>query len=78
MSILTLEQILIRVLVLVLVFDMKVLKILNYFFKKMSACPVLVLGIYFGYLVYLSTWSTVLDPNSDRYNVNTFSDILKY
>ena len=29
----------------------------------MSTWPVLVLGIYLGYLVYLSTWSTVLDPN---------------
>ena len=25
-----------------------------------------VLGIYLGYLVYLSTWSTVLDPNPGR------------
>ena len=32
-------------------------------FKKMSTSPVLVLGIYLGYLVYLSTWPTVLDPN---------------
>ena len=62
MSILTLEQILIWVLVLVL--DMKVLDVLN-FFKKMSTWSVLVLGIYLGYLVYLSTWSTVLDPNPD-------------
>ena len=31
----------------------------------MSTWPVLVLGIYLGYLVYLSTWSTVLDPNPD-------------
>ena len=34
MSILTLEQILISVLVLVLVLDMKVLDVLKYFFKK--------------------------------------------
>ena len=33
----------------------------------MSTWPVLVLGIYLGYLVYLSTWSTVLDPNPDSY-----------
>ena len=37
----------------------------------MSTWPVdlLVLGIYLMYLVYLSTWSTVLDPNPDVYNI---------
>ena len=40
-----------------------VLDVLKYFLKKMRTWPVLVLGIYLGYLVYLSTWSTVLDPN---------------
>ena len=33
----------------------------------MSTWPVLVLGIYLWYLVYLSTWSTVLDPNPGVY-----------
>ena len=59
----TLEPILIWVLVLVL--DMKVLDVLKYFLKRMSTWPVLVLGKCLGYLVYLSTWSTVLDPNPD-------------
>ena len=52
MSILTLEQILIWVLVLVLVLDMKVLDVLKYFFKKW------VLDQYL-YLVYIwGTWCT--------------------
>ena len=41
--------------------------VLKYILKKMSSWPVLVLGIYISgtYMVYLSTWSTVLDPNPD-------------
>ena len=37
----------------------------------MSTGPVLVLGIYLGYLVYLSTWSTVLDPNPTIMTLDT-------
>ena len=33
--------------------------------NKSLPYTILVLGIYLGYLVYLSTWSTVLDPNPD-------------
>ena len=40
----------------------------------MSTWPVLVLGIYLGYLVYLSTWSTVLDPNSGVQWLTVYSD----
>ena len=43
---------------------MKVLDVLKYFLKNeylTSTCT----WYMFGYLVYLSTWSTVLDPNPD-------------
>ena len=54
MSIMTLEQILIWVLVLVLVLDMKVLDVLKYFKKMSTACMTMYL-----YLVYIwSTWFT--------------------
>ena len=38
----------------------------------MSTWPVLVLGIYLVYLVYLSTWSTVLDLNPE-YDIGKFN-----
>ena len=43
-------------------YNMKVLDVLKYFLKNeylTSTCTWYI----FGYLVYLSTWSTVLDPN---------------
>ena len=38
----------------------------------MSTLPVLVLGIHLEYLVYLSTWSTVLDPNPGIFGKTLF------
>ena len=72
MSILTLEQILLWVLVLVLVLDMKVLDVLKYFLKKW------VLDQYL-YLVYIwGTWCTwvlgqlYLTPTLEMIHVSTF------